>query len=546
MRYAFSIYCCLLIFSIDLAGQTDTQNITGKVTFLSSRNVYVRFVNTEGINVNDTLYISSANRLVPVLVVNSLSSSSCLCTSISSETLPVGHLIVARKRPVEPARVKTLEEVKAETSVSVIKNEPVMQSPDTAQISAGKEKQVVKQRISGSISAASYSDFSNTKGPDLQRYRYTLAFNGYNIGGTKLSVESYISFRHTGGAWNEVKSDLFKALKIYNLALKYDFSKSFFVRLGRQINQKISSIGSFDGITIEKSVKGFSVGITGGTRPDYTDFGFDPGLLQYGAYLSYNFSKGNSYSGTSLAFMEQLNSGKTDRRFIYFQHSGSIVKNLSLYSSFELDLLKVSHGNSVPGADLTSFYTSLNYRFSHWLTISGSYDARKNPVYFETFRTTLDSLKESTLRQSYRVHSTIRLNKSVIIGLQSSWRFLKSDVRQAKNASGYITYSLPGKSNNYFSATISGSYIETEFLTGPGGEISLLNTLAGGKLQAGVGYSYQDYRMPEASQNLIQHTGKADLYWTPAKKLSLSASYEAVFESRNLYNRLYLQVIKRF
>jgi hypothetical protein len=128
--------------------------------------------------------------------------------------------------------------------------------------------------------------------------------------------------------------------------------------------------------------------------------------------------------------------------------------------------------------------------------------------------------------------------------LQSSWRFQKTDLRQSKNVSGYFTYNHTGK--NYFSATLSGNYIETSYISGITAGITILNSMASGKVQTSAGYSYQDYRLSESRQNTIQHTGKADLYWQFAQKTFLSLNYEITLEPNKTYNRLYLQIMKRF
>jgi len=545
MKYLVFILCVILSCSKPLQGQPASRDITGQVSFVSAQNIYVRFGNTTGVSVHDTLYISAGDKLVPVLVVNSLSTTSCLCTAISGEDLPVGHIIIAKKNPLIASKEeKTLEDVKKENPVPVQENKPV--SGTTSLTTSGSKNTIVpsKQRISGSISAASYSDFSNTTGADVQRFRYSLSIDAKDIANSRFSTETYISFRHKSGNWSEVTSDIFNALKIYSLSVKYDIDSTTHLSLGRQINPRISSIGSFDGLQVEKSINRFTAGLIGGSRPDYLNFGFDPKLLQFGGYLSYDIINDKVYSGTSLAFMEQLNSGKTDRRFLYIQHSGSPIKNLNVFSSFEIDLFKLTNGKPASEFNLTSLYMSMNYRLLNGFTIGGSYDARKNPVYYETFKSVIDSLVENGFRQSYRLHTNIRIANSFVFGLQSSWCFQKTDLHQSKNLSGYFAYNHTGK--NYFSATLSGNYIETAYLKGMTAGITILNSLASGKIQTSVGYSYQDYKLSESSQKIIQHTGKADLYCQVAKKTFLSVNYEITFEPNRTYNRLYLQAIKRF
>ena len=545
MKYLIFIIWATLFLSKPLDGQPAIRNITGQVSFISSQNIYVRFKNTSGISVHDTLYISSGDKLVPVLTVNSLSTTSCLCTAISGEDLPVGHVIIAKVNPSnEVKEEKTLEDIKKETPGHVQLNELSAAEKAAALSVSQKVTRLTKQRVSGSISAASYSDFSNTNGTDIQRFRYTLAVDAKNIANSKLSAETYISFRHKSGNWSDVRKDIFNALKIYSLEVKYDIDSTTHLSLGRQINPRIASIGSFDGLQFEKSIKRFTVGLAGGSRPDFLNFGFDPHLLQFGGYLSYDVNNNRNYSGTSLAFMEQLNSGKTDRRFLYIQHSGSPVRNLNVFNSFEIDLFRLKNDKPASEFNLTSFYLSMNYRLLNNFTIGGSYDARKNPVYYETFRSKLDSLVENGLRQSYRLHANIRIANSFVFGLQSSLRYLKTDIRQSKNVSGYFTYNHTGK--NYFSATLTGNYIETSYLNGITAGITILNSMISGKVQTSAGYSYQDYKLSEINQKIIQHTGKADIYWQIAKKAFLSLNYEITFEQNKTYNRLYLQIMKRF
>ncbi len=179
----------------------------------------------------------------------------------------------------------------------------------------------------GSISVNSYSDFSNTEVPDSQRFRYTLSLNAPNIGGSRFSFESYISFRHKSGEWQEVKNDIFSALKIYNLALRYDLNKSTRFSFGRRINPRISSIGAMDGIQFEKSVKNFKIGILAGSRPDYQNYGFNPTISVW-RLSCIQYRECGKFTESSVAYVEQTNNFKTDRRFLYFQHSNNLIKNL--------------------------------------------------------------------------------------------------------------------------------------------------------------------------------------------------------------------------
>ena len=279
----YLIFICFFIFLVELRGQQNTDTMTGQVSFVSTRNVYVKFRSTAGIAAGDTLFAKSGGSLIPVLIVDNLSSLSCLCSVIGSAKPAVADFVTARVKPAAPAS----EMPGAETA---------------AVLQAGQENQALtgvavpkygelKQHINGSISVNSYSDRSNSPGANSQRYRYTLSLDARNIANSKFSFESYVSFRHKAGEWDAVKSNIFNALKIFDLAVIYDPNKTTRISLGRRINPRLSNIGAADGLQFEKSFGAFAIGALAGTRPDYTDYGFNKDLRQFGGYLGFNTRK---------------------------------------------------------------------------------------------------------------------------------------------------------------------------------------------------------------------------------------------------------------
>jgi len=526
----------LIIFLIadSLEGQTISVDIVGKVSFVSSFNVYVKFKSTSGISEGDTLFIQSGGQMKPALRVSNLSSTSCVCSAISDDNLPVDHLIIARtkeqptKQSVKPAEAKVAE---------IIAEEPTL---DSIVFAAGDKR---KQDISGSLSLVSYSDMSNTDGENSQRFRYTLSLDAENIGGSDLSAETYISFRHKAGDWAEVQDNIFNALKIYSLAFRYDIAKSASVSLGRRINQRLANIGAMDGVQAQYSPGKFTFGAVAGFRPDYTDYGFNSQLFQYGGYAAYDTRNGARSTESSLAFMQQMNGGNTDRRFIYFQHSNSLIKNIYLLGSVEADLFKLD--NDVPKStfDLTGFYLSMRYRLSSKFSISGSYDARKNVMYYETYKTFVDRIVEAEMRQGFRLQASYRITKELLFGISSGYRFLKSDPHPSENINGYLTYTnIPGIN---MTGTLSGTYLKSAFMTGVITGANLYRDFAEGKFQAGFGYRYVGYKLPESSMDIKQNIAELNLS-AMLRKLLLSVNYEGTFEKSDMYSRIYAQARVRF
>jgi hypothetical protein len=535
MRFKGFIFF-LVVFSIELNSQSLTGNLSGRVSFVSSQNVYVRFKSTEGILAGDTLYLLSNSKLIPVLVVSNLSSSSCICTSLSKKNLSIGQEISASKRiSATKSESKSTEKGVEEIPVPLL-------AADTAKRKSYSS--ALKQKINGSISVFAYSDFSNTGAKNSTQLRYNYALDARNIGNSKFSVENYISFRHKIGDWSVVKSNVFNALKIYTFAIKFDPGRTTRLILGRTINYRISSMGAMDGLQVEQKLGKVTVGAVLGTRPDYTDYGFNSNLLQYGGYLAFDTKSAGSFSGSSIAVMEQMNNMKTDRRFLYFQHSNSILKNIYFFSTFEVDLYKVTKSVPQNTFDMTSLYLSLRYNITKNFSVTGSYDQRKNVLFYETYKTLIDSVLESDRRQSFRLQANYRITNNLTFGIESGYRFLKSDPHPSRNIYGYLTYyNIPGIN---ISVTLSGTYLESAFMNGQIYAGNISKDLFQGKFQTSIGYRYIDYSLPENKLRILQNIGEISIFWLFSKKMSFSANYEGTFEKRDKYNRVYLQLRKRF
>ncbi len=531
----------LLILSLSLEGQVTVENVPGQVSYVSTRNIYVKFKSTSGLSPGDTLFLLSGNALLPVLIINDLSSTSTVCTPLGERSFMVSDQVLARIKKENPKPAEIASDVSEKPAPAAI----TPAGPTTPQA----EKKLYQQQIKGSISINSYTDVSDTDSENSQRMRYTLSLDAVNIGNSKLSLESYISFRHKPGEWEDVKNNIFRALKIYNLSLRYDLNETTRLSLGRKINPRISSAGAMDGLQIEKNLGKFIVGAIAGSRPDYEDFGFNSKLFQYGFYAGYNSGSSKVRSESSIAIMQQYNDFRTDRRFLYFQNSTALLKNLNSFSTFEVDLYEskidsLNNKKSWSTFDLTGLYLSLRYKVSRNLSVYGSYDARKNIIYYETYRTFFDHLLETELRQGFRLQASGRISRNVSYGAQAGYRFLKSDPVPSRNLHTWVTYSRIPLIN--LSATLSATYIESSHLNGMTGGINLNRDFLTGKVQTGIGYRYMNYKLAETLSGIVQNIAEIRFSWLFYKNYSVALNYEGTFEQKNTYNRIYLQARIRF
>ena len=535
MRIIITILSVALI-SLNLLGQNEQSQTEGSVSYVTSQSVYVKFESTEGIQVGDTIKLVKDGKLIPALVVTNSSSISVVGTPIEGVILNTGDKVQAKVNLMP--EVETAEPTEQVPAI-------VIDVTDSTKMKAKTEEELLNQeRIRGRVRVASYSNYSNTGAPFNQRMRYTFTLNAEHINNSKTSVDTYISFIHSNQRWNEIQENVFNGLKIYNLAVTYDFNSTTRTIIGRKINQRMANAGAIDGLQFEKMFGKFTGGLILGSRPDYQNYGFNFDLLQYGAYLSHDLKGEHGLMQNTVSFLEQTNNGNTDRRFAYLQHSNALVKNIYFFASLEVDLYKKVNEVAQSTFDLTNMYFMLRYRPVRQLSLSASYSARNNIVYYETFKSFIDKLIETETLQGWRLQVNYRPLKFLSVGVNGGYRSRPSDPNPSRNLYGYVTYTrVPGIDA---SVTLSATLLETAYLTGNIYSIALNRDIIPGKLFGGFSYRMVDYKYINYEINIAQSIADLNLTWKLNKKFSFGANYEGTFEKPRTYNRLYANISYRF
>ena len=536
MKYFILLSFFSILLPLQSNGNQEESVLIGNISHLSSLNVYVRFQSSFNVASGDTLYLKSNEDWIPALVVSQQSAISCVGKPITDRSLHIADLLYVMIPSENKGLGKIIQDSTRTVSSNVIS---INDSPEIDKPDKGRA-----QEIKGRIRLSSYSNYSNTDLENRQKLRYTFSLSANNIAGSRLSVETYTSFTHELGNWDEIKENVFSAMKIYNLALRYDAGENTKLWLGRKINPKLSHIGAVDGLMAETKIKNFSFGGVLGTRPDFSDYSINLNLLEYGAYVGHSVSTRKGLVQSSVAMFEQRNGGNVDRRFAYFQHSSSLLKNLYLFTSSELELYRIEEGKASTSPSMTSLYFSLRYKLFKKLTLFASYDARKNVIYYESFKDYADRLLEEATRQGFRFNVNYRLTKKISLGVNSGYRYRDADIKPTKNVNGFINFSRIPLIN--VSATVSANYLKTSYINGYLLRLRLNRDILPGILNLGLNYRYIDYQYNSSDNTLLQNTVQANLRWTIAKKLSCSIDFESTFEKTSRYQRVYLNFIKRF
>lgn len=529
----------IFIYNNIYAQGEKTEKITGVVTYISSQSVYVQFDNSEPIAEGDTLYLVKNDKEIPAIIVKYKSSRSCAGISISRTEIKLNDKIIAHiNKPAEK------EFIKEKTPAGLIseQNKLTLTSGDFK----GIKNNFRKNNFAGRISIQSMTNLTNTNSRDeFQRWRYTVSLNADSISQSPLSFSMYSFFAYNTRDWSGVKSNIGRALKIYNFSLSYKFQNKSQLWFGRHLNYKTSNIGAIDGIQYQHQLQDFYIGGIIGSHPDFSDYGYNIKMFEYGAYIG-RADTISSYSQmeNTIAFFNQTNNFTTDRRYAYFQHTDNIIKGTNFFASTEIDLYKKIAGVIKNEPTLTSLFFSLYLNPASFISLGLSYDARRNVVYYETYKSFIDSLFTNEMRQGYRVNLNLRPLSKIFISLSGGYRFQKSDAKPSRNFGANLYYSsiplLDAGAGISYTKLIS-SYTEGS-ITG----LRLSKFINSLNLNLSCDLRRIEYKFSYNNGKLLQNSISADMSFALPLNLYFGFSYEGIFEKQNTYSRFFIDITKRF
>jgi len=526
----FLVFSSCLTFAQE---NISTEKRVGIITYISSQYYYVQFDKTNFINVGDTLYANKNSKNLPMLIVRFISSRSCACEKITNNDLKINDQLFA------VIKKKIIEETQKPLGNNI---QSVVKSDSPTPRSAQSQKN--KRNTWGRISAQTISSLTNTGYSDKSlRWRYSFQLTTDSIAQSPISFSTYLFFAYNSTDWARVKANLGNALKIYDMFLSYKLKDNSMLWLGRHLNYKVSSIGSIDGLQYEKiSGKYFYGGIVG-SHPDFSDYGFNLKMFEFGAYAGRIDSINNASMENTFAFFNQTNNFKTDRRYLYFQHSNNLIKNVNFFASSELDLYKNIMDTKTNNPTLTSLFLSLYFRPSHLISLSLSYDARRSVVFYETYKTLIDSLFQNELMQGYRANVYLRPFNNFSISFNGGYRNRAGDSKPSVNFGTSLYYSsLPFLNVN---ANISYTKLESSYNNGSSSDIRIDKYIDALNMNLALGYRYMEYKLFSGG-NLIQNAITGDLSFLLPFDLYLSLSIESTFEKQTTYQRYFIDLTRRF
>ena len=534
------IYILLFLIIVSFSVNAQQTVKEGKVSYTSAELVYVDFENTEGISVGDTLFNKIKNKYNPALKVKYLSKSSLSGENLTTKNIEAGTSIFAFVIVQDSSSVADIQ-----NNLQTVVNTAIVVEPPINPSTEFVKKEVSPSKTDGRYSLQSYSNFSNDgTSIDYQRWRHSLRFTSQRIGESGFSFSTYAIFAYKADEWNLVSDNINKALKVYDLNIKYEFDETAKIVAGRFLNSKISNISTVDGAMVEKSFSSWSFGLVAGSRPDFNDFSFNPKLFEYGGYISKLDKFGTGIMENTISAFNQTNDFKTDRRFLYFQHTNSLIKNTFLFGSAEVDLFKIADSLAQNDFSLTGLFFSARYSPAREFSLNISYDARRNVVYYETYKSLSQTILENELRQGFRARASFRPITNLFFSLQYGYRYRKGDVKASTNYGANLGYSKVPLIES--SANINFNRINSSFVDGYVYSVNLTKSIYSLSSDLSLGFRKTIYNFSNGASQLEENSILFDYSINAFKLLSFSLSYEGVFESTHTYGRILFDITTRF
>jgi hypothetical protein len=216
----------------------------------------------------------------------------------------------------------------------------------------------------------------------LTQPAYDLRLDGQRLGGTGfgLTVDMRAQRTQYAGTSTQAASSPVSATRVYQAALSWAALKSGLrVTAGRQMAGSLSSVGIFDGLSIDFDRAHFGTGVFAGSQPDATTFGTSSLVREYGAYTQVHSAGMNRTNASfTLGGVGSYVGSAIDREYAFarFTSTGPFV---SIYATQELDFNRgwrfdAEHKATTP----TSTFASVQINPVRAVSIYGGVDNRRS------------------------------------------------------------------------------------------------------------------------------------------------------------------------
>lgn len=533
----FAVYIVLLWLALPcfLAAQ-DSELRQGKVSYITTQNIYTEFSSTEGIKAGDTLFHYDGRVYTAAVLIQFISARSAAGPPAGGAQIKTGDLLYAKVTSeilpeTPPLAADTTIKTDVEAGVIKVKPQPV-----------APVKEVTSLR--GRAGIQSSTTLVNTgRADDNQRWRYILSLTSQNAYIQGLTLGTNLNYTYSVKEWKRINSAPLNRLIPYELYASYETGDFGEITAGRKISKWHPSLGAIDGVQYENGAGSYRYGAFAGARPSVMQYGFDFNLFQGGVFISRSDSLSSGTMENTLSLVHQTNRFNTDRQFLSFQHYGNFLRWLMIYAAAEADFYKDIPGQSGGVPELTSIYIQARAKITREFQATVSYDARRNPVFYYTFRNLIDSSFSNPLREGTRIQLNYRPMPYLTVNLSGGFRFRQGDAKTAVTYTGYAGWSkIP-----YIGGSTSYSYTHSEASYSSSDYHSLLyRNEIGQDISWSAGLRTASYSYGSSGLTFSQNMLQGDINWRFLEKTYLTFSIEESFSRNITSGRVYLDLTQRF
>lgn len=402
MRWTFLI---ILFLTLSILAQT----VDFKVRYVSSDAVYIDGGRENGLQVNDTLQVTSASGEAVILVVKYVADKTASCI-ITNPGVPIKQGDKATLTSLHPQKLENREIIP-----KLEERKPVQRQ------SQYTSRRRSKKSVYGSIAIQQYNwDDQSKSNFDFSQPTLRLNLSGRSLGGRfiDLQIKTRARYDRRSAKYETVPQKEWRN-RIYQCYLDYNNPRALLnIKIGRIISNPLSGIGYLDGLMTQFNFsQSFNLGAMAGLAPEWQYADLQTSIHKYGVFARFKMEQPEKHHFEStLAFAGEYHKSIISREFAYWQNQYDWHKRLWLFTSVELDInrdwRKTRSQESITPSNL---YLNGTYEAFNWLSAGLSIDRRKNFWTYE-YRTMADSLFNDVARQGARGQLNFRIPGGHLLG----------------------------------------------------------------------------------------------------------------------------------
>ena len=355
---------CALSFapSLFLAQQATNASNAGvawtRVTYLSGQSVYIETGTKDGLREGDRLTVVRAGEPIAEITVEFVSSTRASCRIGSSSV----QVVIGDSVRFVPARVEA----------RVAESESRTSAKGTARAASASS---LRGRF-----GLRYLVLDPGVGGALTQPAFDVRLDGQHLGDSPLGLAVDIRAQRSMSSSASLSAAGANVTRVYQAALVWNpLGAATRLTVGRQFATALSSVGLFDGASLDFDRARWSAGAFGGFEPDFATLGLSNATREYGAYAQLHNVPGMApLWSLALGGVGSYANGQIDREFGVVRATYN-DRRLSIYAAQEVDINRgwkgvTEHASTTPTSSFVTVLLSLSDAFN----VSGGFDNRRN------------------------------------------------------------------------------------------------------------------------------------------------------------------------